>query len=525
MSRAVSGAGIAPAGPRLAAVIAHTIGSGQSLSVGVGENPSPIKPQPFWNLSIFDSGLAYNPTLPNAPTLSFVPLTNPMARGLTQTGAAYALNQVGITAETLAANAITALSFGRGIPFQILASCIGISGAAMNLIQKGGGALSYAAGVFEAQVGARLATAAGKLYYPRSVLWTHGEADATGLNTAYQAELVAYQANMQADCKAFATTKFARGMPLICSEQNSFPGNFYTPFGAGQPLCGNITGNAMLAAALGSLGNLSALIVATIPKYHLPQFDGVHLTEYERLGDKYAQADLATDLYLAGRGNPWLPCYMLSAARLGASITVQIHVPFGPLVFDTLLGAGVGPHQAGQWSMWGPGKGFEVYEVLGNVIAASGSPIVVTLDAPHNRSSGDTVGISGVDSPAAVGAGTNTHANGVFVVDVVSPTQLSLRGTTSNGTFGTPGNCCAPIGITGASINGSSVTLTLARSSASSKLFVGYADQGDQAYGVTAAGPAFGGRYGLVRDSDPGIRFNSNAPNYNWLWGGAIGVA
>jgi hypothetical protein len=244
------------------------------------------------------------------------------------------------------------------------------------------------------------------------------------------------------------------------------------------------------------------------------------MPDYRAPAEKYAQVYLQTMRFLDGLGPAWLPLYPTALSRSGNVVTITYHVPFGTMLFDPMTG----PHQSGRWSaFWANGKGFEAYQLLGNVTSASGTPIVIGLDAPHGLSNGATVAVSGVDnSTTGSPVGGNTNANGVFTVTVVDSTHLQLNGTTSNGTFAAPGNACVPIGITSAVVQGNKVLLTLA-TTPTGTIDIGYADQSDAAYNVQAATAQFSGRFGCLRDSDP-YRGPTGLANYNWAVAGVWSV-
>lgn len=490
---------------------------GQSLGAGEGQSPVPPEASAYAGAALFDSAGTYDVASPNAPTLSLASLPNPQNRGITQTGEPYPVNIVGKTPENFCAATLTAVSAGQAM--RLAATNVAIPGASMVQIQKGGTLLAYDAAIYEVEAIGRLAAVDGETFGVEGVVLTHTEADAELLNTDYEPELIALQLDTQTD--ASASTGQTRAIPLYASQTNSFPPNFFSLFGSSAPTSGNVPARAILGAADAS--TLDAPIVAVGPKYQYLYADGVHLLNYAPLGDKNAEAAIATSNALDFGGPRWQPMRMLSATRAGAVITLTMHVPYGPCIFDTQLGPG--PHQDGPWSaFWSLGLGFEAYEVIGNVIAAtSTSPIVATLDVAHGLTTGTAVGLSGIDNAVAGSSGTLTNANGVYPATVVSPTSLSLDGSTSNGTFATPGNLCVPIEILDVAIVGyASIAITCSRASTSSELYLGYADQCGAAYGVPVAGGRFpGGRYGLVRDQDP-FRGLSGQPNYNFLWAGAL---
>jgi len=74
------------------------------------------------------------------------------------------------------------------------------------------------------------------------------------------------------------------------------------------------------------------------------------------------------------------------------------------------------------------GNTFKAGVQIANVTGATNaSPIVITTDAVHGRSTGNTVFLASV--------GGNTAANGAFTITVTGPTTFSLNGTAGNGAY------------------------------------------------------------------------------------------
>jgi hypothetical protein len=96
------------------------------------------------------------------------------------------------------------------------------------------------------------------------------------------------------------------------------------------------------------------LAICTGPKYQYPYAsDGIHLTAhgYDRLGEKYAEVYY----HAVVLGEAWQPLQPMSATASGNVISVQFHVPVGPLAWDetVVLPQGVPAY-------WANGRGFEV---------------------------------------------------------------------------------------------------------------------------------------------------------------------
>lgn len=498
--RSVSGAcGIADYAGRASPFgVMHIIGNGQSLSVGTNDIPASLT-QPFNNKKLFDSlGTAsgYIVSQPFATTLSAIPLVAPQ-RPIAGEIHTYPTNITGESVEIAMANQLSQLALQEGYKsFDVWASCTGISAAAMSVIQKGGSGNSYAAGQYENQAFQHL-TPAGVTFGTIAIVLTHGETNAQQDQgnhivspAGYLASLVTLQGNYLADCINPLGT-----LPMLLSQQNAAPG----------ALGGfNTTAAAMLLAAQ----TMPTLFILTGPKYPFPNDGQFHLSNYRPLGEKYAQF-----LWNYFKGQDYAPLWPTSITRVGTAVTVNLHVPVQPLVFDTTTIPAA--HQSGMWSMWSGGKGFEAYDNPLTVSSATNAtPIVVGFTSPHNLATGATYALEGICNSVLTGG--NNAANGVWTMTVVDPSHVSLDGSVGNGTYVGGGVGFAPIGITASSISGSSVNLTLARPPTTG-LSIAYAEHAD------AAGyQAFGGPFttGNVRDSDPFVGYTKATPQSfyaNWL--------
>jgi hypothetical protein len=102
----------------------------------------------------------------------------------------------------------------------LLVSQHGIGGQPYSALKKGGTTACYANGIAQAKAGHDLAIAAGKSYVIRAVTNVHGESDHIALNTAYEANLLEWQADYEADAKAL--TGQAEGVPMLHSQISSW---------------------------------------------------------------------------------------------------------------------------------------------------------------------------------------------------------------------------------------------------------------------------------------------------------------
>ena len=145
-----------------------------------------------------------------------------------------------------------------------------------------------------------------------AVTAVHGENDDSSGNLNYQANLVTWQSDYNADLKVISGQP--RNIPMFHSQMSS-----WTKY------CGRATGIVaypQLAAALSNPGK----IVLVGPKYHLPYLaDGVHLPAQSQtwMGEEYANAIYWTII----RGTTWVPIYPTLIARVGAAVTVTWNLP------------------------------------------------------------------------------------------------------------------------------------------------------------------------------------------------------
>lgn len=280
------------------------LSTGQSLSVGSQGKPVLSSTQPDHNL-MFNTGVIAGGT----NLTSFVPLVETG----TETMSASLANHVSGDAKT---------SFG--LSHDVLLSAHGVGGFSYAQLAKG--QPPYANGIAQAKAGVALAKAAGKTIVVRAVTNVHGESDHLKENQGYQADIVQWQADYEADVKAI--TGQTEPIPMLHTQMHSWT----------RLAPGGVTSDQsripidQLAVHVASGGKT----VLVGPKYHLPYAaDGVHLTNegYRHMGEDYAKAYRQIVL----RGKRWEPVRPISVTREGAVITVKFLVPAPPLKIDDEL--------------------------------------------------------------------------------------------------------------------------------------------------------------------------------------------
>lgn len=494
--------------PSQPALVVFTL-TGQSLGIGFPQ-AAVSTTQPYSNKGLFDSSGNYTITLPAAATLSLIPLVTPQNGG-GNSSTPYPSNCYGESGETSLANQLTALALASGLgSYTVAAGTVAQGAAAMSVIQKGGIGNAYAAGQYLIQAFARLA---GRVVMVPFYPITHGEADSQNQNTNYGTQFATLQSNNETDTLALNGTTVggiaiavAPGpsghIPALFSQQHQEPGAL-----AG----GNLAGTAQYNFAKAS----PTLAILSGPKYQYHwNVDNLHLLEYRPLYEKMAQAGWA---YLTT--GSWTPFWPTAATGSGTStVTLTCNVPVGPIVKDTSLGQ---PHQVGtRFSMWAAGGGLEVWDNPMTVASTTGNGVnaVVQLTAPIPAGVVSGVQVSFND------IGGNTNCNGVFYVNVVDSTHLSLfsdAGRTTpivgNGSYiqdVLPAAAFTPVTINSVTVSGSQLIIALGRSLQTSPR-VGYAENSDRAFGA-ACGGFPDGRCGCYRDSDPFVG-RSGIANQNWL--------
>jgi hypothetical protein len=238
----------------------------------------------------------------------------------------------------------------------------------------------------------------------RAVTTVHGESDHIAGNTSYEANLVQWQADYQADVQA--TTLQSEPVPLFQTQISS-----WTVWGQAQSL--------IPMAQLGAAEHNPTSIVLVGPKYAIAYApDGVHLTNqgYQHMGEYYAKAYRRVVL----EGRPWIPVSPIAISRVGAEVTVTFAVPAPPLAFDTTLVSDPGHY------------GFEYFDdsgappAISSVSLAAPDTVTITLSAvPTGTNQRVRYAFTGIPS-ALAGATTGPRGNLRDSDDTVSPNGYPL---------------------------------------------------------------------------------------------------
>jgi len=296
------------------------LSTGQSLSTGAGGTPTLSTTQPYANLK-FPGG----PLNTSAGLTSFVPLVEDndetMSSGLANLVTKMAREEV-LVGQPAAQSS-----------HDILVSAHGVLGVAYSVLKKGGTGAAYANGIAQAQAGNKVAKAQGKSYVVRAVTNVHGESDHQEGTTDYEADLFQWQSDYETDVKAI--TGQAEPVPMFHTQFSS-----WTAYSSAT--------SRIVLDQLAAHVNGPGKIILVGAKYHLPyQPDGIHLTNegYRHMGEDYAKAYRRVVL----EGKVWEPVRPKTITRLGAVVTVKMHVPAPPLVIDTTLVTDPG-HNGFEWA-------------------------------------------------------------------------------------------------------------------------------------------------------------------------------
>ncbi len=320
------------------------VGTGQSLSVGANGTPLIATTQPYANLKLALGNLSVPPYDASSSELTMVPLVEPIHPLASGYPSAYPYNLYGESPHTAMANQISALYAAAAAgDYVSVHTVVGESGQGMTVIEKGATDTgttghAYAATLFEAEAIARLAQAAGKKYGIGAIIITHGESDAG--NDNYASDLYQLVSDYNADLAPL--TGQTQKIPMLVTQQHSVPDT------QGSTSASTL---AQWKAGVDHPGE----VVCSGPKYQYEySTDHIHLTaaSYDRLGEKYGQVFFERVVL----GNDWQPLQPTSVQRNGNVITVNFHVPVGPLAWDETMPA---PHQS-VLTEWKNGRGFEV---------------------------------------------------------------------------------------------------------------------------------------------------------------------
>jgi len=337
------------------------IGTGQSLAVGQNGRPVGLATQPYNNLMLSTGRLPW-PVDPNDASLAMVPLIEPIGRAASGYPSSWPTNISGETPHAAMANQITAMvraATGRdfiGVHGEVGENGQGIRFLKKNPDQQGVSGRAFEGTLIETKAIARLAKAAGKTYGVGAIIVTHGENDAG--NAKYEEQLHQLWRDYNADLPAI--TGQTQKILMIVSQQNAV---------------NNRSASTLAEWKIGV--DYPADVVCSGPKYQYNYSpDGVHLITvgYEQLGEKYGQ--IYFDRLILHQD--WQPLQPTKVERKGTAITVQFHVPVGPLVWDAAFEA---PHQT--VAEWKSGKGFEISTAGGqkvaiDSVAIAGDAVVIT---------------------------------------------------------------------------------------------------------------------------------------------------
>jgi hypothetical protein len=331
----------------------HVLSTGQSLSVGAQGAPALSLEQPYDNL-MFAGGVAAVSNL-----TAFAPLVEGVDPAVE-------------TMSSALANLVTQMAREEVLQYQpageqthdLFLSLHGVGGVAYAGLAKG--TQPYANGMAQLSAAHSLMLIETRSHVVRAVTTVHGESDHVAGNTDYEANLVQWQADYQADAQA--ATLQTEPVPLLQTQMSS-----WTHYGQAHSI--------IPAAQLAASENNPETIIMVGPKYALPYAaDGVHLTNegYRQMGEYYAKAYRRTVL----EAEPWLPLAPRQISRAGAIITVSFRVPAPPLVLDTTLVSNPG------------GYGFEYVDQSGN------APVITTVELAGE----DSVTITLSSVPTGTGA-------------------------------------------------------------------------------------------------------------------------
>lgn len=280
----------------------HILGTGQSLALGTEGDPALSTTQPYDNVMF---SKAVNPLTLTSLNPLIEDTEESMSSGM--------------------ANIITALAASIGKTHDALVSVAGSGGSDYDTIKKGTTTYNNAL----AQVTAGLSEA-GDLdltYGVKAVTVVHGEADGNAGSLTYDADVIEWQADYEADIQAI--TGQTEAIPILHTQMSAIAGSDV-------PL-------AQLRAHIARPGR----IILVGPKYHLPTVDGSHLTNegYRQLGEEYGKVYYRVIV----RGETWQPLRPMAVSIAGAVITIRFYVPAPPLVFDTSLVSAV-TNMGFEWS-------------------------------------------------------------------------------------------------------------------------------------------------------------------------------
>jgi hypothetical protein len=162
-----------------------------------------------------------------------------------------------------------------------------------------------------------LAAAQGKRFVVDKLFWKHGEADQSDTPAEYAAKMVEYQADFDADVKAI--TGQAADVKVIMAQPSSF-------LASGGP-----------SLAMANLHRANPLFSLSGPDYPYQDEYNTDLLHFKgpgyfMIGEKAGQAAADALWRPAGKSQPLI---VTSVSRAGATVTVNVSVPYGPMQIDT----------------------------------------------------------------------------------------------------------------------------------------------------------------------------------------------
>lgn len=273
-----------------------------------------------------------------------------------------------------------------------LVSAHGVSGRAYVDLKKG--TIPYAnllAAVRRARV---MASRNDVDYGAESVSWIHGEANRLDAKATYKAYMVELQSDLTTDMNEVTGQS---GQVLLALDQMS---NF-TAY--------SIPSSEVPFAQLEVAIDNPTKMLCVGPKYMVATVsDGVHLTAASSaiIGSYHARAIDKHRKWMAGAGTPWKPLYCTGAVRVGAVITLTMHVPVGNLTLDTTAVSNPGANGI-TWSQTGG-----TLQTI-STVAIAGNTIVVTLSGDPGSPSAASIGIAATGVSGANG-GPTTGARSNF---------------------------------------------------------------------------------------------------------------
>lgn len=320
------------------------IGTGQSLSVGWEAPAISTMPSAYGNIVLHDDGP--DPRYPiddsGSPVWSYVPLSEPVRMPVDGYGDSpeypnniwHAGDLVGESPHSAMADTVSEFCLAREHTCVTAHTVVGVGGMGLTGIDKQ--SRGFAAAMHEVSLFKAFADDAGKSYGVGSIIFTHGETDAS--NSDYAPGVYQLWSDYNDGVKAI--TGQEEDVVMLASQQSSFPSNYGASYGSAVQLW------------QASVDHPRQIIV-TGPKYQYGPY-GLHMSAvgYGRVGEKYGEIhDLVVNRKVA-----WRPLEPKAVSRDGAVLTVEFNVPNPPLVWDEQLSM---PHQAAH-TAWSQGRGFEV---------------------------------------------------------------------------------------------------------------------------------------------------------------------